>query len=322
MVSLCDTILVISCAIVSVCGNDSKFGRIIAFDNFEHFQASMNKTYHHDHQIKRAKQAYDKNTELIKKHNEEARMGKHSYELRANDMADFSQDAYLRRFVRLMDTIHPDPESTGHADTEDFHALHGSVRHSSIDNTYIPETLDWREIGFKPKPKNQLTCGGCYAFSVATSIEAQIFRRTGKIVQLSPQQIIDCSVDKGNTGCHGGSLRATLKYLDATRGLMRESDYPYASELQKCQYKPSLAIVNVTKWAILRHKDEESLKKAIAVIGPNKTVNHAMLAVGYTPDYFILQNWWGDRWGENGYMKIERHQNRCGIANYAAYAMV
>lgn len=40
-------------------------------------------------------------------------------------------------------------------------------------------------------------------------------------------------------------------------------------QLQKCQYRPSLAVVNVTKWAILRHKDEESLKKAIAVIGPS-----------------------------------------------------
>lgn len=91
--------------------------------------------------------------------------------------------------------------------------------------------MDWRELGFKTKPKNQLTCGGCYAFSVATSIEAQIFRRTGKVVDLSPQQIIDCSVGKGNTGCHGGSLRATLKFLDTTRGLMRESDYSYASEV-------------------------------------------------------------------------------------------
>lgn len=52
-------------------------------------------------------------------------------------MVDFTQDAYLRRFVRLLDTIHPEADS--HADAEDFHALHGSVRHGSRDSHYIPD---------------------------------------------------------------------------------------------------------------------------------------------------------------------------------------
>lgn len=52
------------------------------------------------------------------------------------------------------------------------------------------------------------------------------------------------------------------------------------------------------------------------------TVNHAMLIVGYTPTEWILKNWWGDNWGENGYMRLAKHKNRCGIANYAAYVKV
>lgn len=78
-----------------------------------------------------------------------------------------------------------------------------------------------------------------------------------------------------------------------------------------------MAVVNVSNWAILPRRDEESMKKAIALVGPipisinarpvtfqlyshgiysdpectDDTVNHAMLAVGYTPEYFILQNW-------------------------------
>lgn len=51
-------------------------------------------------------------------------------------------------------------------------------------------------------------------------------------------------------------------------------------------------------------------------------VNHAMLIVGYTPTEWILKNWWGDGWGENGYMRLAKNKNRCGIANYAAYAKV
>lgn len=51
-------------------------------------------------------------------------------------------------------------------------------------------------------------------------------------------------------------------------------------------------------------------------------VNHAMLAVGYTPEYWILKNWWGTKWGEKGYMRIKRGSNLCGITNYAAYAIL
>lgn len=200
-------------------------------------QASMNKSYDHHHYEKRARVAYDKNMKLIEKHNDEARKGKYSFEIRANNMADLSQDGYLRRFVRLQDSVHPEAvpknETNKHIDDDDQEALLGSVRHDPADNEYIPDSLDWRELGFKMTPLNQKTCGSCYAFSVATSIEAQVFRRTGKVVGLSPQQIVDCSVDMGNSGCTGGSLRTTLRYLQSTRGLMRSADYPYESEVSK-----------------------------------------------------------------------------------------
>lgn len=51
-------------------------------------------------------------------------------------------------------------------------------------------------------------------------------------------------------------------------------------------------------------------------------VNHAMLLVGYSPHYWILKNWWGAQWGEGGYMRLIKGRNRCGVANYAAYAKV
>ncbi|CAG2060296.1 unnamed protein product [Timema podura] len=52
------------------------------------------------------------------------------------------------------------------------------------------------------------------------------------------------------------------------------------------------------------------------------SVNHAVVVVGYTKDVWILKNWWSDKWGEDGYMRLARHKNQCGITNYAAYSIL
>lgn len=95
----------------------------------------------------------------------------------------------------------------------------------------IPPRLDWREQGFLTRPENQRDCGSCYAYSIAGSIAGQIFKQTGRLISLSEQQIVDCSVSTGNLGCNGGSLRNTLQYLERAGGLMLSSSYPYRSQV-------------------------------------------------------------------------------------------
>lgn len=85
--------------------------------------------------------------------------------------------------------------------------------------------------GFLTPANNQKSCGSCYAYSIAHSISGQIYKRTGLLIPLSQQQLVDCSAIMGNHGCFGGSLRNTLRYLERSGGLMREQDYPYTASV-------------------------------------------------------------------------------------------
>jgi cathepsin L len=51
--------------------------------------------------------------------------------------------------------------------------------------------------------------------------------KTGKLLKLSEQQMIDCSREGyGNYGCGGGDEKAALKY-GQTHAIALELDYPY-----------------------------------------------------------------------------------------------
>ncbi|CAF1161355.1 unnamed protein product [Didymodactylos carnosus] len=49
-----------------------------------------------------------------------------------------------------------------------------------------------------------------------------------------------------------------------------------------------------------------------------RNLNHAPVVVGYGTengtDYWKVKNSWGPDWGDNGYIKIKRNENMCGIA--------
>lgn len=46
--------------------------------------------------------------------------------------------------------------------------------------------------------------------------------------------------------------------------------------------------------------------------GP-KTEKRSFTLVGYTKHHWILKNSWGSNWGQNGFFKVKRGENKCSI---------
>ncbi|XP_043508161.1 cathepsin 8-like isoform X5 [Frieseomelitta varia] len=243
---------------IQVFGEQKRFPQEISEKLDEYwnlYKARYNKSYTGKLETSR-RIAWEENLITIYKHNMMAAAGHHSYTLRDNHIADLGTRQYIRNMVKLI------PSRKRRVLNE---PIVGAALH---DPRKIPQQLDWREVGFKTEPENQRDCGSCYAYSIATSIQGQIFKQTGMLIPLSEQQLVDCSTSTGNLGCSGGSLRNTLRYLEKAKGLMARSRYPYRAEQGTCRYKEELSVVNITSWAVLPARDEKALEAAVATIGP------------------------------------------------------
>jgi len=188
--------------------------------------------------------------------------------------------------------------------------------------------------------KNQGQCGSCWAFSTTGTLEGYaVLNRKLPLLSLSEQQLVDCA-KPGNSGCNGGMPSRALDWLgkNPTQGPCSSTDYPYTARDGTCKKtcKPVFSIQGA-----YTAKGEDNLVKLLNVqpvsvaidasssfssyksgvySGPcsSTSINHAVLAVGYTDQYWIVKNSWGASWGQQGHINMVRGKNICNINAYLA----
>lgn len=131
--------------------------------------------------------------------------------------------------------------------------------------------IDWRDKNVVTAIRNQGSCGSCYSFSTINAAETAYAIKTGKLYELSEQQIVDC--DTYNYGCNGGWQMYASWYL-ARIGTILRTEYPYTGVEGTCVAESSSKIFFLTGYGYKsisksRAAFKEALRKQVVNISFN-----------------------------------------------------
>lgn len=218
------------------------------------------------------------------------------------------------------------------------------------DLSSVPKTVDWRSRSIVSGVHNQLNCGACWAFSAVEILESMHAMKTGKLVDLSVQQMIDCS--ENNNGCNGGDTCSLLEWIKINKiRVAPASNYPLTldrnGECKKTAPSPNNAVQMTDYWCWNLVNSEDTILTLLAKHGPvavainaqtwqnyiggtiqyhcdgnSAKLNHAVQIVGYNLNakvpYYLARNSWGEDFGEKGYIRLAIGKNMCGLATEVA----
>jgi len=204
-----------------------------------------------------------------------------------------------------------------------------------VDPSYyaaVPATFDWRSTNNVTPVKNQGKCGSCWAFAAIATTEAAYSIKNSQTLDLSEQQLTDCC---GSTyqcqGCKGGQPSGALKCIQQL-GVENTADYKYTGANESCANNAAKTHTKIVSYASTSRPSDDTIKAAIYAHGPvvieldgsgsdfqsyksgiittgSKTINHAVTAVGWGTNYFIVKNSWGTSWGQSGYFWLGQGNN-------------
>jgi len=301
-------------------------------------------------------QIWTENDERIQQHNSQDPSP--TFTLGHNSFSDMTEEEFAEFFKLNSENAVAQKkafeQNLAAEDSQEFSTIQRSLK-EQVD---LPDYVNWVQMGAVTPIKNQGACGACWAFSTTGALEGARFVKTGELVSLSEQNLLDC--DHVDLGCNGGLMDNAFKFDEKSGGLCSEADYPYiAKRNPTCMTNCTDVPGSIVKTFIdVPPGSEQALISAIAMqpisiaieasqfvfqfyktgvitddnCGSRGTIDHGVLAVGYGTDletqapYFLVKNSWGPSWGDEGFVKIGRSSKNqfgiCSILKLASFPVV
>jgi len=241
--------------------------------------------------------------------------GNHTYVMGVNEFSDMSWEEFSQTLLGFVDD--------GSDTSPEYDA--------PVSNRVPSNDIDWRQKQGVTPVKNQGQCGSCWDFAGTGTIETWHFVKAGELLNLSEQQVLDCS--KGGS-CGGGMPEQALDW-GCQKGLCLTSEYPYtarqgtckqcAAKSTKCTGSKKLSSeaaqataleANTVSIGVYIGANFQSYKSGI-FSGPCGSGGHAMVLVGFTSDAWIVKNSWGASWGDQGYSRWARGKDLCKFSGHS-----